>query len=74
MILLRKYNTKIESLKYLNTPTDKINSSAYIKCRVNTNTNICQSAPYRMEISFAYKTISYQTVKLCLQVEKDLLD
>ena len=70
MILLRKYNTKIESLKYLKTPTNKINSSAYIKCRVNTNTNICQSAPYRMEISFAYKT----TVKLCLQVEKDLLD
>ena len=49
MILLRKYNTKIASLKYLKKPTNK--------GRVNANTNICQSPPQRMEKSFAYKTI-----------------
>ena len=37
MILLRKHNTKIASLKHLKKPTNK--------GRVNANTNICQASP-----------------------------
>ena len=44
MILLRKYN-KNSVFKITQETNKQNNSSAYIKGRVNANTNICQLAP-----------------------------
>ena len=46
MILLRKYNKQIESLKYLKKPTNKIIPPLILKVGwVNAYTDICQLAP-----------------------------
>ena len=45
MVLLRKHNEIIPSLKYLKETDKQNNSSAHITGRVSANVNVCQSAP-----------------------------
>ena len=59
MVLLRKHNTIKASLKYLEKPSDKTIPLLILIIGSLQKEMFFQSAPWRMETTFAYKTIQF---------------